>query len=230
VETGNTRELLRKIPLFQDCTEEELTRIRQILIQRSYPERANVFMQGEPLENVYFIVSGQVKIYRSDEQGREQIVNLLNAGDFFPHVGFFRETVYPAHSLMIEKGTLLALPIARLRSLLETHPDLCMRMMAVMESKIVELQERLEEMVLHDTFGRIVLLLFRLSRVHGRSEGERIRIQIPLTNQELANMIGTARETVSRTLSQLKKAGALETTADHCILIDPDRLEKMLER
>jgi CRP/FNR family transcriptional regulator, cyclic AMP receptor protein len=223
-----SRELLRKIPLFHDCSDNELERIDEILIHRSFAERSIIFMQGEPLEYIYFIVSGKVKIYRTDEQGREQIVNLLEPGDFFPHIGFFRKAEYPAHSVMIEKGVLLALPTARLRNLLEKNPDICINLMAVMESKIIDLQERLEEVVLHDTFSRLVLLLIRLSRLHGVPDGERIRINVPLTNQELANMIGTRRETVNRAINQLKKAGAVETTTDHYLLINCDRLEKQL--
>ncbi|WP_018131620.1 Crp/Fnr family transcriptional regulator [Effusibacillus pohliae] len=224
----NSLDLLRKIALFCDLSEEELGKIGRLLIRRTLAERMVVFMQGEPLEHIYFIASGKVKIYRTDEQGREQIVNVLDAGDMFPHIGFFRQTVYPAHSAMLEKGVLLVLPMARFRLLLESNPQLCLKMMAVMEGKIIELQDRLEEMVLHDTFGRIVTLLIRLARLHGVPDGPWIRVDVPLTNQELANMIGTSRETVSRTLSQLKKAQAAETTPDHYLLLDLDRLEKQL--
>lgn len=219
---------LRKIPLFSECNEEDLKKIAQILIPRSFEEKEIVFMQGDLQEYMYFILRGKVKIYRTDEQGREQIFNILESGDFFPHVGFFQKAYYPAHSVMMEKGELLALPTARLRHFLFSCPEICMRLMAVMESKIIELQARLEELVLHDTFGRVILLLLRLSRTHGVPEGSRLRINFPLTNQELANMIGTTRETVSRTLSQLKKTGAIETTTNHYFIIDRDLLEKQL--
>lgn len=221
-------ELLKKIPFFRDLQKDELEKIDQLLIRRTFMERMIVFMQGEPLEYVYFIASGKVKIYRTDDQGREQIVNVLQAGDMFPHIGIFRQTAYPAHSVMIEKGVLFALPTARFRSLLESNPALSLKLLSVLESKIIELQGRLEEMVLHDTFGRIVLLLIRLSRLHGVPEGEIVRLNVPFTNQELASMIGTSRETVSRTLSQLKKVKALETTADHHLRLHIDRLEKQL--
>ncbi|GAX91383.1 Crp/Fnr family transcriptional regulator [Effusibacillus lacus] len=228
MEKHDSLELLKKISFFRDLEENELAKINQLLIRRSLVERMVVFMQGEPLEYVYFIASGKVKIYRTDEHGREQIVNVLEAGEMFPHVGIFRGVNYPAHSVMIEKGVLLALPTAKLRALLEQNPALSLKLLSVMEGKIIELQGRLEEMVMHDTFGRIVLLLIRLSRLHGVQDGDCIRLTVPFTNQELANMIGTSRETVSRTLSQLKKAGALETTADHYLLVNLDRLEKQL--
>lgn len=228
MEKHDSVELLRKIPFFRDLQPDELAKIEQLLIRRTMMERMVVFMQGESLDYVYFIAGGKVKIYRTDDQGREQIVNVLQAGDMFPHVGFFRNVSYPAHSVMIEKGVLFALPTARFRALLETDPSVCLKLMALMEGKIIELQGRLEEMVMHDTFGRIVLLLIRLSRIHGIPDGEYVRLNVPFTNQELANMIGTSRETVSRTLSQLKKEQALETTSDHHLLLNLDLLDKQL--
>lgn len=221
-------ELLQKISLFRGLNEEELSKIEQLLIQRTFMERMVVFMQGEPLDYVYFIAMGKVKIYRADENGREQIVNVLQTGDLFPHVGFFHQSLYPANAIMMEKGVLLALPTGRFQSLLQSHPSLSLKLLAVMETKIIELQGRLEEMVMHDTFGRIVLLLLRLSRIHGVNDGDMIRLNVPFTNLELANMIGTTRETISRAFSQLKKADAIQTTSDHYLLLSVERLEKQL--
>lgn len=224
----NSLELLRNLPLFRGLNDEELKKIEQILIRRKLKNRMVIFMQGESLDYIYFIVKGTVKTYRSDEQGREQIINVLQPGDMFPHVGFFRNGVYPAHALMIEDGVLLALPTARFHALLESSPVLSLKLLTVMESKIQELQGRLEEMMMHDTFGRIVYLLSRLSKSHGVPAGDRVRIDVPFTNLDLANMIGTSRETVSRVFSQLKKARVLEITSDHYILVSPERLAKQM--
>lgn len=228
MEKPESLHLLKKISLFRDLNEEELSKIVQLLIQRTFMERMVVFMQGEPLDYIYFIVSGKVKIYRTDEHGREQIVNVLQTGDLFPHVGFFHQTVYPANSVMIEKGVLLALPTAKFQTLLKTHPSLSLKLLGVMEATILELQKRLEEMVMHDTFGRIVLLLLRLSRIHGVKDGNLVKITVPFTNQELANMIGTTRETISRAFSQLKKDGSIQTTTDHHLLLNIEQLESQL--
>lgn len=229
MELGETLELLKKFPLFDSLQDTELDKIARLLIRRALVDRMIVFMQGEPLEYVYFICEGKVKIYRTDEQGREQIVNVLQEGDFFPHRGFFQpNAAYPAHSVMMEKGVLLALPVPRFRALLETHPSMCLKLLAIMERKLSDIQGRLEEMVLHDTFGRLVLLLIRLARLHGEQCGTKIRLTVQFTNQELANMIGTSRETVSRTLSQLRKAGAVTMGDCHHILLDLDKLERQM--
>jgi CRP/FNR family cyclic AMP-dependent transcriptional regulator len=226
----DTMQLLRNIALFRELDDADIQKIGGLLIRREVEEKTHIFYQGEPLDIVYFIAKGQVKIYRNDEQGREQVVNILQTGDLFPHVGFFQPSaVYPAHSVMLESGVLLALSTSRFRALIESNPALCLKLMSVMEAQYIEQQGRLAEMVMHNTFGRLVLLLLRLSRQHGvpQQDGS-IRIGVPLTHQDFANMIGTSRETVNRTLSQLKKAGAVQTTGDHFLVIQPEQLEKQL--
>ncbi|UOF92055.1 Crp/Fnr family transcriptional regulator [Fodinisporobacter ferrooxydans] len=228
VQSQQSEELLRKISFFRDLERTELEKIQHLLIQWAYSEKMNIFLQGDPLKYVYFIMRGKVKIFRADEHGREQIVNILQEGDMFPHKGFFHTAEYPANAVMIERGILFALPTASFRNLLETNPSLCIRLLAIMEARLTELQDRLEEIVLHDVAEQIIYMLMRLAQRHGVSVGERIWINVPFTNQELANMIGTSRETVNRTLNQLKKIGALRITTGHHLLLDMELLEKRL--
>ncbi|MCX7570135.1 Crp/Fnr family transcriptional regulator [Tumebacillus sp. DT12] len=225
-----TAQMLRTIALFRELNPDEIEKIGGLIIRRELEEKTQIFHQGDPLDTVYFIVSGQVKIFRNDDQGREQVVNILQIGDLFPHAGFFQSrAVYPAHSVMLENGVLLALSTTRFRALIESNPALCLKLMSVMESQYLEQQGRLTEMVMHNTFGRLVLLLVRLSRLHGvRQDDGRVHLSVPLTNQDLASMIGTSRETVNRTISQLKKSGVLEITQDHIMILSPEQLEKQL--
>ncbi|MBL0387587.1 Crp/Fnr family transcriptional regulator [Tumebacillus sp. ITR2] len=223
-----TLHLLTHIPLFRGLDDEELGKISQLLVRRSFAEKTGLFLQGESLQTVYFIVSGKVKIYRNDESGREQVVTVLQEGDMFPHVGFFSTGVYPAHAVMIESGEMFTLSTERFRHLIESTPSLCLKLLAVIEHKYMELQSRLSEMVMHDTHGRLVLMLIRLSRLHGEPLEARTRLNIPITNQELANMIGTSRETVNRTLNQLKRDGAVETAPDLHLILDVGKLEQLL--
>ncbi|WP_109688019.1 Crp/Fnr family transcriptional regulator [Tumebacillus permanentifrigoris] len=223
-----TLHVLANIPLFSGLDEEELSKVSQLLLRRNFADKTGLFLQGDPLHTVYFIISGKVKIYRNDEAGREQVVTVLQEGDMFPHVGFFSTGTYPAHAVMIESGEMLTLSTARFRHLIESTPTLCLKLLAVIEHKYMELQARLSEMVMHDTHGRLVLMLVRLSRLHGEPCGGRQRLNVSITNQELANMIGTSRETVNRMLNQLKRDGAVETCSDLHMILDVGKLEQLL--
>jgi len=188
-----------------------------------------VFLQDEPLENVYFIYDGKVKIYKTDLNGKEQIVSILKKGDMFPHVGFFRKGGYPAFSEILENAILVVVPISQFEKVLIENPELSIKMFKVLGEKIVDLQDRLESQILHNTYQQIIKLLIRLGKEHGQKlENGRILLKGEFTNRDLANMIGTTRETVSRTLTKLKKDHHIETDSEHDLIFDPNLLEEEL--
>ncbi|MEK5270058.1 iron-sulfur cluster assembly protein [Aeribacillus sp. FSL K6-8394] len=105
-------------------------------------------------------------------------------------------------------------------------PVLSIKLFRVMSEKIIDLQNRLEEQILHNTYEQIVLLLLRLTKTNALPQGKLYRLTTHLTNRELANMIGTSRETVSRTLNQMKRKGIILVDDDGYYLVDAEQLEK----
>lgn len=204
--TDTIKELLQRFPLFKNLTDNEMGSILQIAGNRLYHEGTHLFMQGDPMTNVYFILSGKVKIYRTDLQGKEQIVNVLGEGQMFPHQGFFRKDNYPAHAEVLEEAVLVYIPIPLFENFLIRNPLVSIKVFRVLGDIIVDLQNRLEEQILHNTYEQIILLLLRLIKSHGKDiDEDHVRLTTQFTNKDLANMIGSSRETVSRTLTKLRK-------------------------
>lgn len=217
--------VLSKFMLFRDLNDQELQEIVNISISREYKKGNHVFMQDDPLENVYFIYNGKIKIYKSDITGKEQIVNFLKKGEMFPHVGFFRKGGYPAFAEIVEDSTLVVVPISQFENVLIENPELCIKVFKVLGEKIVDLQERLESQILNNTYEQIIKLLVRLGNTHGQeTEDGTIKLKGEFTNKDLANMIGTTRETVSRTLTKMKKEGKIEVDEKGNMLFDPEEL------
>jgi len=186
-------------------------------------------MQGDPLTNVYFIYRGKIKIYRTDLHGKEQIVNVLQDGEMFPHQGFFRQDDYPAHAQVLEDAMLIYIPIHLFENFLITHPEICVKLFRVLGDRIVDLQNRLEEKILHNTYEQIILLLLRLAKKSGKeTSGNQLRLTTQFTNRELANMIGSSRETISRTLTQLKKKNLVTTDKSGFLMMDTEKLQDEL--
>lgn len=215
------KKLLSGFSLFRDLNDFELTKITDISIVREWKKRSHVFLQGDPLENVYFIYRGKIKIYKSDVSGKEQIVNIMKNGDMFPHVGFFRKGDYPAYAEVLEPATLITIPIAKFENVLIESPELCIKVFRVLGEKIVDLQNRLEEQILNNTYEQIVKLLIRLSKNHGEKQDDgTILLKSHFTNKDLANMIGTTRETISRTLTKMKKDELIEVDDQGNMIMD----------
>ncbi|MFP7297896.1 Crp/Fnr family transcriptional regulator [Neobacillus niacini] len=220
---------LSDVPLFKELSDEELAPFINIALTRFYKPKMYVFMQEDPLDRVFFIHSGKIKIYKTDFSGKEQIVSVLEPGEMFPHAGFFRDGNFPAHAEVLEEANLIVIPIDKFEETLISYPELCIKLFKVLGEKIVDLQGRLEAQVLHNTFEQIVLLLIRLCQSNGEQIGStRYQLTTQFTNRELANMIGTSRETVSRTINHLKKKNYINQREDGLYLIDRKALEQEL--
>ncbi|KMJ56120.1 Crp/Fnr family transcriptional regulator [Bacillus sp. LL01] len=213
--TDTIKELLTHFPLFARLDDHSLSQIVDISIHREWGKGSHLFMQGEPIENVYFIYSGRIKIYKADSRGREQIVAILKEGEMFPHVGFFRKGGYPAFAQVLEQAELVVIPIRDFENILRSNPELCIQVFNVLGKKIVDLQDRLEAQILNNTYEQVIKLLIRLGETNGRKlkDGTTV-IKSDYTNQQLANMIGTTRETINRTLTKLKKEGLLKNSSE----------------
>ncbi|MGJ9458671.1 Crp/Fnr family transcriptional regulator [Oceanobacillus sp. CF4.6] len=226
---GSIKELLQRFTLFKNLTDFEMEPIIDLAKNRMFRQGTHIFMQGDPLTNVYFIHQGKVKIYRSDMHGKEQIVNILNVGEMFPHQGFFRKDNYPAHAEVLEDAILIYIPIHLFENFLITNPEICIKLFKVLGDRIVDLQNRLEEKILHNTYEQIILLLLRLAKSNGKEIAiNQISITSQFTNKELANMIGSSRETVSRTLTQLKKNNLIKNDKGGNIIVNMKELQEEL--
>ncbi|WP_033829477.1 Crp/Fnr family transcriptional regulator [Bacillus andreraoultii] len=229
MDQASIKKILQSFPLFINLEEHELDAIVELAQIRTFQKETHIFLQGEILSNVYFIFDGKVKIYRLDAQGNEQIVNVLNKGAMFPHQGFFRNDSYPANAVALENALLFYIPIHSFEQFLIKNPVICIKIFRILGDQIVDLQNRLEEKILYNTYEQILLLILRLTKNHGeRLIDTTYRITTQFTNRDLANMIGSSRETISRTFSQLRKKNLIDTDSNGFLIIDTDKLKEEL--
>ncbi|ERM16321.1 Crp/Fnr family transcriptional regulator [Brevibacillus laterosporus] len=217
---------VRNIPLFNELLDEELQTIVKISQVRTYKARSFVFLQGDSLDRIFFIHSGKVKIQKTDKTGREQIVSVLQAGEMFPHAGFFKKGTFPANAEILELAELIVIPIVDFENVLLQYPRLCITLFKTLEEKIVDLQNRLEEKILHDTYEQIIMLLLRLCKSNGIQIQDKYKITTQFTNRELASMIGTSRETINRTINRLKRKKLIDIDENGFFILTPERLQE----
>jgi CRP/FNR family cyclic AMP-dependent transcriptional regulator len=201
---------LREIPLFADLTDQELFQIMKIVKCRTYKKRMFIFHQGDEQRTVYFVRSGTVKVSKVDEDGREQILSFLQEGDMFPHVGFFDDSSYPGTAEALEDCRLGEISVRDFEQLLLRQPKISITVMRVLGRKILELQQKIQDVTLQNTAERITHALVHLCVKNGTAAENGSVLPFRITNLELANMVGTSRETVNRVLNQLKKQGLVD--------------------
>lgn len=221
----NTRaalEALRKLPLFALFSDEDLERLIPILHERRVERGQVIFLQGGELDTVYLIFSGRVKVVMVTEDGLEQVMNILSAGDIFPHVGFLEGGSYPATAMALEDTRLACLRRSDLLALVRQHGDLAVQLLVMLGDTIRALQARIRDVSLRSLQGRLAAALWRLAKQSAPAPGA--PVTIGLTHQELSSLVGASRESVSRALSALRREGLVETGAGELRLPDPDRL------
>ncbi|SDO16424.1 Crp/Fnr family transcriptional regulator [Alkalicoccus daliensis] len=218
----------KQFPIFRDLTADELKEVAQIASQKAYPRGNTIFVEGEKRTAVYFILSGLVKVFKVSSEGQEQVISFLQTEEMFPHVGFFDDTDYPATATAVTNVQLLRIPIDAFDQLLLRNPKIAIKVMKVMGEKLLELQQRIQSITSQDVFTRIIGALVKFSRELGKvqTDGKTIKINMPMTNTDLANLIGVTRESVNRALNRLKKEGIIEHSRKEILILDMERLSE----
>ncbi len=168
-----------------------------------------VFRSGGAGAHVYFLASGKVKIYQPSPAGREVILWFCFPGEIFGLAEVARGGGRVVNAVACVPSEILVVPQDRFRALLRTRPEVAMVSMQVLSSRLRMLGEMFVNLVSDDVNTRIAKLVLRLGARYGSSDGKEIRLTVPLTHQEIADMIGTSRQTVTTALSALKRQGVL---------------------
>lgn len=223
--------VLRRTELFEGLNETELASIAALLHRRRYRRGMLLFLEGEPVDAVYFVEAGSVKAFTVGEEGKEHILNVLGPGTFFPHVGFLDGSPAPATAQALEDTTVWVMERAAFYRLLSGRPELAVRMVAVLGGHIRRLHGQLRELSTQAVPARLVRVLLRLCRQYGDpapAEGtpRAVRIALHLSHQDLAGMAATTRETVSRLLSAFRRANLVRVEQGQLVVVDPERLEE----
>lgn len=219
---------LQKIPLFYGLAEEQLLEISNLLLERSYNKGRFIFMEGEPGEAIYILKSGLIKLTKRLEDGREHILHFVNAGEVFAEVVLFDGGNYPATSEVQEDSVVGVLRNKDIERVISKHPSMAVEMLRIMSRRLRTAQEKVMNLALHDTARRLAFALIKMSEDHGIKKSKGIFINMNLTNQELANLTGSSRETVNRMLNSFKRAGAIDVDRQQIVVLDKAKLEDLL--
>jgi CRP-like cAMP-binding protein len=201
-------EACRGIPLFRTLDERALAAIAELLIERRFPKGATIFEEGVGGEYMYLIQEGQVKVTKMSEDGRQKILEILSPGDFFGEMALLDREPRSASIKTTHPCVLLALSRQDFLRLLQRSPDMTMELIRVLSRRIREADEQIRALLFERVESRTRRVLLRLAREPAPKDPTR-RITAPVTHQELADMVGTSRETVTRVLKELKEEGWL---------------------
>ncbi len=213
-----------KIELFGGLQDKQIQSLAQIAIEKKYQKNQMIFTQGDKGEGFYIIISGQVRIFRISPDGKEQTIHLVGAGEPFGEVAVFSEGSYPAYSDALKESDLLFFPRDRFLALVKSDPSLSLKMLADLSKRLRELVAKVEELTLKDVPARLATYLILESERNDNSE----IVNLEISKSQLANLLGTIPETLSRILTRMVRDDIIAfTTARSIRILNRERLSDL---
>ena len=201
-------ESLRCIPLFSGVGDSDLQQVASLLIERRFPKNKTIVEEGLTGDYMYVLREGQVKVTKLSADGREKILELLDAGDFFGEMSLLDSAPRSATVKTMREARVLALSRSDFLSLLRRSPDLAMAVIQELTRRLRQVDEQASSLSFQRVKERTQGLLVRLSKDFECPDGR--RMTPALTHQQIADMVGTSRETVTRVVKRLKDQGWLD--------------------
>ena len=208
--------ILSKIPAFNGLTQDQIERIQQITSIRELARGEVVFSEGEEGKGFYVVVNGRVKVFKLSSEGKEQILHIIGPGEPFGEVAVFAGRSFPANAQTLNNSRLLFLPRSEFVNLISTNPSLAMEMLAVLSIRLRQFTMQIESLSLKEVPGRLASYLMLLSSE--RSEPE--SVDLPISKGQLASLLGTIPETLSRIFARMSQQGLVRVSGRTIFLID----------
>jgi CRP/FNR family transcriptional regulator, cyclic AMP receptor protein len=219
---------LKKITLFSKLDPAQLALLASLATLQEVRRRRVIFLTGDPGTSVFFVNAGRVKVSRVTRDGKELTLAYRGPGEIFGEVclldGGPREEMAEA----MENALVMELPREEFVDLLDTNASIGAGLTRIMCQRRRELESKVEDLVFKDVNAKLSELLLDLGRDYGVDDNRGTLLAVKITHQEMANLIGSTRETVSLTLSQFKRNMYITTEGRKIILTDRDGLKSLL--
>lgn len=224
------RSLVEKLSLFADLAPSALDAVLAEARAARYPKNTPVFQQGEEATSFFVLLHGHVRATKATPAGDQIVVRYISPGESFGIAMALGLGRYPATATAVDDSVVLAWPSAAWPRLVAQHPSLATNTLQMVGSRLQDTHTRVVEMSTEQVERRIAHALLRLAKQAGRKVETGVKIDFPISRQDIAEMTGTTLHTVSRTLSAWEQQGMVESGRQSIVLRDPHRLFLLAEQ
>ncbi|HVD78469.1 MAG TPA: Crp/Fnr family transcriptional regulator, partial [Vicinamibacteria bacterium] len=203
------REVLRTVPIFSELSDEDITSLAKLASRKRYPKDTVVFFENEEGDFFFTILEGRIKVTILGDDGREVILSVLGPGDFFGEMALLDNEPRSATAIAVEESELLSLHRSDFQTVLNDNKSITSALIRVLSARLRRANHQISTLALLDVYGRVARVIVDMAREEGkRLRDGRIAFR-RATHQEIANRIGTTRETVTRMLKDLERQGLI---------------------
>jgi CRP/FNR family transcriptional regulator len=215
-------EFFRALPYFKSFGDAALERISRDAMETSIDRGQVIFLEGEPCRGMYVVRTGRVRVFKTSAEGREQVLFIARAGDSFNDVPVFDGGPNPASASALDPATVYLVPRETLLALIESCPA-ARAVIGLFAARLRHLTAVVEDLSFRSVLSRLARLLLESA---GRENGPApLR---PMTQDEMAAMVGTVRDVIGRALRQLESAGAIRLERHRILVVSPEKLREIM--
>jgi CRP-like cAMP-binding protein len=216
---------IARIPLFEGLPPEQLEDLEMIMTDQVFRKGEIIFSEGDEADGFYVAITGRVKIYKLSPDGKEQILHFIGPGEPFGEVPVFTGQRFPAHAEAMEESRVLFFSKESFVDLVKRNPSLALNMLGVLSRRLRTFAALIDDLSLKEVPGRLAAYLLYLSTQKKGTE----EVELSITKAQLASLLGTIPETLSRILGKMAAQGLIETDGRRIRILDPESLQELVD-
>ncbi len=219
---------LKHIRLFDGISPSDMQEMEKITRMEEVKKRQPLYLTGDPSRNVYLLKRGRVKIANTAPSGKEVTFDILEPGEVFGELDVLEDAPRSTSAEALDDALICVIPRKDFDQYLAMHPTVMFKLTKLIGLRLKKIQSRVEDLIFRDVPARLAHLLSELSKTEGVAEKQGVRLKVKLTHQEMANLIGCSRETVSTTMGQFRDDGLIQMDGRAITIVNEKGLSKLL--
>ncbi len=225
----NESNSLQFVPIFADLPTDTILKIEKIGVKKNYQRDEPILLEEDSGNALFVILTGKVKVSRSSNDGREVILTILGESDFFGEMAILDGLSRSANVIAIEESKVFLIQRNDFLQLLHTHPEISIILLQELTSRLRNADMKIKALSLKDAEGKVATVLLQIAEYSGKIKNGVVEIDKLPIQQDLANMAGTSRETISRTLHSFAKRGFVELDGNKLRIVNFEEFKESFE-
>ena len=224
---SSNNEFLKFVPLFAELDENTLNQISSLGIRKNFSKDSVVLFEHEAGSALFVIIAGKVKISRVSDDGKEVILTILGESDFFGEMAILDGATRSANVTAMEDAEIFIVQRSEFLDLLHRHPEVSIALLQELTRRLRAADMKIKSLSLKDAEGKVATVILQLADDIGMIKQGTVEIEKLPYQHDLANMAGTSRETISRTLHSFAKKGFVELEGSRLRIIDYEKFKEL---
>lgn len=220
--------ILKKVPIFRNIKDEDLKKIQGILKEKKFAEGEHVFSEADQGEEFYIVYDGRIKIYKMSSEGQIKTLAYLQKGDFFGEMALLDKKTRSANALAMQETHVFIIRYADFQKFLINQPGILITITQTLCQRLRRADMEIELFSFKKVKERLVLCLVELADKYGEESDRGMKITREFTHQDLSELVGTAREVISRILKELETQKLIKRDKHNFIITSVDKLREIL--